>query len=211
MRAWSAAAASITAMSRSAATASAKRPSSATAPCCRVAVDVGDDALLGVLSAPASGQTLPDNERWLGRARLRPAGHPAGPEFQRQRRPISRPARPGAAARISDAIRVLLPGVIATAALILFVTLPGVCHRLVADVGRARLTVPLLTTVLALAAICVRRRIKRLLIGHLRAHRTAAVVPLRVEQRDRQRHLRGHRRVDHAAAARHAVRAMCLR
>ena len=28
--------------------------------------DVGNDALLGVLSAPTSGQTLPDNERWLG-------------------------------------------------------------------------------------------------------------------------------------------------
>ena len=41
--------------------------------------DVGDDALLGVLSAPdRPGQTLPDNERWLGLARLRAALHPEG-------------------------------------------------------------------------------------------------------------------------------------
>ena len=46
-------------------------------------------------------------------------------------------------------------------------------------------------------------------MGTFEPDRSPAVVPLRVEQRDRQRHVRVHRRGGHAAAARHAVGGRC--
>jgi hypothetical protein len=82
--------------------------------------DIGDNALLGVLSAPATGQQLPSNERRLGAPAF------ALPQTQKDLcfsdAQTYRPSRATLRSRaISDAVRVLLPGMIATASLVALV------------------------------------------------------------------------------------------
>ena len=125
--------------------------------------DVGNDALLGVLSAPTSGQTLPDNERWLGAPAFALPGTQKDLNFSdTQTYQPTRKARRSRA--ISDAIRVLLPGMIATAALTLFITFLVFATDWW-PMWVVAATVPLLTTVLAFATIASVALVKRLLIG----------------------------------------------
>ena len=153
--------------------------------------DIGDDALLGVLSAPASGQTLPDNERWLGAPAFALPQHAEGPELQRHAdlsaEPRNSPAQPRhqrcRARPAARRDRHRLAGRVHHAAW----CLPPAGWPLWVVVA----TVPLLATVLAFATDLVVAVRQAAADGHLRADRPAAVVPLRVEQRDRQRHLRG--------------------
>jgi non-ribosomal peptide synthetase-like protein len=125
--------------------------------------DVGDDALLGVLSCPMPGERLPDNGQWLGSPAF------ALPHVRKDicygaaqtYRPTPKARRQRA---LSDAVRILLPGAISGAALVAFATLLG----MVAAAFPWWLTapaVPVLATALAFAALVAVAGVKRLLMG----------------------------------------------
>ncbi|KAB2917801.1 MAG: amino acid adenylation domain-containing protein [Hyphomicrobiaceae bacterium] len=125
--------------------------------------DIGNDALLGVLSTPAPEQALPDGQRWLGA--------PAFPLPQTQNDLSFSDAQtytPSPAARrqraVSDAVRVLLPGFISTASLAAFVAALYVAS-LYWPVWIVAAGVPLLATVLAFASMAAVAGIKQLLMG----------------------------------------------
>jgi non-ribosomal peptide synthetase-like protein len=125
--------------------------------------NIGDDALLGVLSAPATGQQLPDNRRWLGAPAF------ALPQTQQDLAfgdtQTYRPSRKAYRSRaISDAIRVLLPGCIATASLVAFVTLLVVAYHAL-PLWAVIVGVPVLAAALAIASMLVVAGIKRMLMG----------------------------------------------
>ena len=166
--------------------------------------NIGDNALLGVLSAPASGQHLPDNERWLGAPAF------ALPQTQKDLNfsdaQTYQPSRAAFRNRaISDAVRILLPGLIATGSLVAFIMLLVLAYRSL-PLWQVVAGVPLLAAAPGDGIDDGRRRRQAAADGHLRPDRAAAVVPLRLEQRDRQRHLRVVRRDGHDPAAGHAVR-----
>ncbi|HEU0290489.1 MAG TPA: Pls/PosA family non-ribosomal peptide synthetase [Burkholderiales bacterium] len=125
--------------------------------------DIGTDALLGVLSAPVTGQALPNDERWLGApAFALPATQKDLNFSDAQTYQPTRAMRRSRA--ISDAVRVLVPGMIATGSLTLFITF----LVLATDwwpLWVVIATVPVLTTVLAFATLAVVAVVKRLLIG----------------------------------------------
>jgi non-ribosomal peptide synthetase-like protein len=125
--------------------------------------DVGDNALLGVLSAPSPGRQVPDNERWLGAPAF------ALPQTQNDLSfAATQTYEPTRAARrsraISDAIRVVLPGLIATASLAAFVAILVLAAH-AWPMWAAVATVAPAATALAFASIATVAIIKRLLMG----------------------------------------------
>jgi len=125
--------------------------------------NIGDNALLGVLSAPASGQHLPDNERWLGAPAF------ALPQTQKDLNfgdaQTYQPSRAAFRNRaISDAVRILLPGLIATGSLVAFVVLLVLAYRSL-PLWQVVVGVPALAAALAMASMLVVAGVKRLLMG----------------------------------------------
>ncbi len=125
--------------------------------------DVGDNALLGVLSCPAPGARLPDNERWLGSpAFMLPH---LRKEFCFGASQTYRPSRATQRRRaLSDAIRVLLPGAISTASLVAFALLLAIATAHL-PLWLTALAVPLLAVALTATSLALVAGLKWLLMG----------------------------------------------
>ena len=132
-------------------------------------VELGNNSLVGVLSAPPSNHTrTPDGTRWLG-----------SPSFELHES-SSCDAAQGDESRtyqpkfglvlyrgLMELVRVLLPGLIMTACLAAFTYLIAICHaRFPTPV--VYLIAPAITMALSLALIVASAGIKRLLIGRFR-------------------------------------------
>jgi non-ribosomal peptide synthetase-like protein len=132
-------------------------------------VELGNNSLVGVLSAPPSNHTrTPDGTRWLG-----------SPSFELHES-SSCAAGQGDESRtyqpkfglvlyrgLMELLRILLPGLIMTACLAAFAYLIAICHaRFPTPV--VYLIAPAITMALSLALIVVSAGIKRLLIGTFR-------------------------------------------
>ena len=124
---------------------------------------VGDGALLGVLSCPAPGTRLPDNQRWLGSpAFMLPHNHK---EFCFGAAQTYRPSRSTQRQRaLSDAIRVLLPGTMSVASLVAFALLM-VIASIHLPWWLTVLAVPVLATMLTAASLALVAGLKWLLMG----------------------------------------------